>query len=44
VPPEFFTLPIPIPVGAEIHRLTKAGEELLARYDGQGWLQPVRRL
>jgi hypothetical protein len=43
-PLEFFTLPIPIPVGAEIHRLTMTGEELLARYDGQGWLQPVRRL
>ena len=41
--PEFFSLPVPIPVGAEIHRLTQAGEELMARYDGQSWLRPARR-
>jgi len=41
--PEFFTLPVPIPVGAEIHRLTQAGEELVARYDGQSWLRPAGR-
>lgn len=41
--PEFFSLPVPIPVGAEIHRLTQAGEELEARYDGQSWLRPVRK-
>lgn len=41
--PEFFTLPVPVPVGAEIHRITQAGEELMARYDGQSWLRPARR-
>ena len=40
--PEFFTLPVPIPVGAEICRVTADGEELLARYDGQVWLRPLR--
>ena len=40
--PEFFTLPVPVPVGAEIHRLSQRGEELIARYDGQGWLRPRR--
>jgi hypothetical protein len=40
--PEFFTLPVPIPVGAEIHRLTADGEEFVARYDGQVWLRPLR--
>jgi hypothetical protein len=41
--PEYFTLPIPIPVGAEICRITAAGEEPLARYDGQLWAAPTRR-
>ncbi len=41
--PEFFTLPVPIPVGAEIHRVTVDGEDLMARYDGQAWLRPARR-
>ena len=40
--PEFFTLPVPIPVGAEIHLLTGDGEEFVARYDGQVWLRPLR--
>jgi hypothetical protein len=40
--PEFFTLPVPIPVGAEIRRLAADGEELVARYDGQVWLRPLR--
>jgi hypothetical protein len=41
---EFFTLPVPIPVGAEIHRVTEGGRDLVARYDGQSWLtgSPVR--
>lgn len=42
--PEFFTLPVPIPVGAEIHRITPGGEEFIARYDGQVWLRPLRGL
>ena len=38
--PEFFTLPVPIPVGAEIGRVTVGPEEFIARYDGQVWLRP----
>lgn len=41
--PEFFTLPAPIPVGAEIHRVTRTGAELLACYDGQSWERPAGR-
>jgi hypothetical protein len=37
--PEFFTMPVPIPVGAEIGRVTPGAEELIARYDGQVWLR-----
>lgn len=40
--PEFFTLPVPIPVGAEISRVTVGPEEFIARYDGQVWLRPMR--
>jgi hypothetical protein len=40
--PEYFTLPVPVPVGAEIHRLAYEGEELIARHDGQVWLRPLR--
>jgi hypothetical protein len=39
--PEFFTLPVPIPVGAEIYRVTPGTEEFVARYDGQVWLRPL---
>ena len=42
--PEFFTLPVPIPVGAEISRVTVAPEEFIARYDGQVWLRPLREV
>ena len=38
---EFFTQPVPIPVGAEIYRVTPGGEEFIARYDGQVWLRPL---
>lgn len=41
--PEFFTLPVPVPVGAELHRVTRDGGELMARYDGQSWLRPARK-
>jgi hypothetical protein len=41
--PEFFTLPVPIPVGAEIRELTQAGENPMARFDGQSWLRPASR-
>jgi hypothetical protein len=42
--PEFFTLPVPIPVGAEISLVTEGDEELVARYDGQVWLRPLREV
>lgn len=41
--PEFFTLPVPVPVGAEMTRITRDGAELMAHYDGQSWLRPARR-
>ncbi len=41
--PEFYTLPVPIPVGTEMYRITASGEDFIARYDGQVWLRPVRR-
>lgn len=40
--PEFYTLPIPIPVGTEMYRITSGAQEFIARYDGQVWLGPVR--
>jgi hypothetical protein len=40
--PEFFTLPVPIPVGAEMSRVTFGAEEFIGRYDGQVWLSPLR--
>jgi hypothetical protein len=39
--PEYYTLPVPIPVGTEIYRITDGAEEFIARYDGQMWLRPV---
>ena len=38
---EYFTEPVPVPVGAEIHRVTANGAEFIARYDGQVWLRPA---
>ncbi|HEY2305493.1 MAG TPA: hypothetical protein VGI05_06390 [Streptosporangiaceae bacterium] len=40
--PEFFTLPVLIPVGAEMSRVTFGAEEFIGRYDGQVWLRPLR--
>jgi hypothetical protein len=37
---EFYTDPMPIPVGATISRLTARGEDLIARYDGLAWRRP----
>ena len=37
---ELFIAPGPIPVGTEMFRITPAGEEFIARYDGQAWLPP----
>jgi hypothetical protein len=39
---EFYTLPVPIPVGTEMYRITSSTQEFIARYDGQVWLRPVR--
>lgn len=36
---EFFTDPIPVPVGAEIHRVGIDRADFIARYDGQVWLR-----
>ena len=38
--PEFFTDPVPVPVGAEIYRICAGRAEFIARYDGQVWLRP----
>lgn len=40
--PEFYTLPVPIPVGTEMFRITPGGEQFIARYDGQVWTHAVR--
>lgn len=39
--PEFFTDPVPVPVGAEIYRISAGRAEFIARYDGQVWLRPT---
>jgi len=38
---EYFTDPIPVPVGAEIHRIGRDKSDFIARYDGQVWLRPA---
>jgi hypothetical protein len=38
---EYFTDPIPVPVGAEIHRIGIGSSDFIARYDGQVWLRPA---
>jgi hypothetical protein len=42
--PEFYTDPMPIPVGASISRLTARGDDLVARYDGLVWRRPMREV
>ena len=42
--PEFYTDPMPIPVGASISRLTARGDDLIARYDGLAWRRPTREV
>ena len=39
--PEFYTDPVPVPVGAEIYRISPGQAEFIARYDGQVWLRPA---
>jgi hypothetical protein len=41
---ELFIAPGPIPVGTEMYRITPAGEEFIARHDGQSWLRPKPEL
>jgi hypothetical protein len=38
---EYFTEPVPVPVGAEIHRVAAGRTDFIARYDGQVWLRPA---
>jgi hypothetical protein len=38
--PEFFVDLMPIPVGAEIYRVSPGQTDFIARYDGQVWLRP----
>lgn len=38
---EYFVDPVPVPVGAEMHRITAGRTEFIARYDGQVWLRPA---
>lgn len=39
-----FLAPGPVPVGAGMYRITLAGEEFIARHDGQSWLRPQPEL
>lgn len=38
---EFYTDPTPVPVGAEIYRISPGQAEFIARFDGQVWLRPA---
>ena len=38
---EYFTDPMPVPVGAEIHCIGADTTDFIARYDGQVWLRPA---
>jgi hypothetical protein len=37
---EYYTDPIPVPVGTEMYKLANGTEEFIARFDGQAWLRP----
>jgi len=39
--PEFYTDPVPVPVGAEIYRISRFRADFVARFDGQVWLRPT---
>ena len=39
--PEYYTLPVSIPVGTTMYRINAGAEEFIARYDGQMWLRPA---
>ncbi|MGA3151081.1 MAG: hypothetical protein ACLPN6_05220 [Streptosporangiaceae bacterium] len=38
---EFYTEPVPVPVGTEIFRIQSGQADFIARYDGQVWLSPA---
>jgi hypothetical protein len=38
---EYYTDPVPVPVGAEIYRISPGQAEFIARFDGQVWLRPA---
>jgi hypothetical protein len=38
---EYFTAPMAVPVGAEIHRIDTNKSDFIAQYDGQVWLRPA---
>ena len=38
---EFYLDPVPVPIGAEIYRITAAGTDFIARFDGQVWQRPA---
>jgi hypothetical protein len=38
---EYYTDPVPVPVGAEIYRISPGHAQFIARYDGQVWLRPA---
>ncbi|HEY1915224.1 MAG TPA: hypothetical protein VGH27_06555 [Streptosporangiaceae bacterium] len=42
-PAWLYMRPGAVPVDAEMYRITAAGEEFIARYDGQDWLHPNPR-
>ncbi|WP_242659513.1 hypothetical protein [Thermostaphylospora chromogena] len=43
VVPQFHTMPMPIPAGAEIVHLTDAGQTLFGLYDGLAWRPAAQR-
>jgi hypothetical protein len=38
---EFYLDPVPVPIGAEIHRIRSGMSDLIARFDGQVWRRRV---
>jgi hypothetical protein len=38
---EFYTDAVPVPVGAEMYRVSAGVDEFIARFDGQVWLRPA---
>jgi hypothetical protein len=38
---EFYIDPVPVPVGAEMYRISPGHAQFIARYDGQVWLRPA---